>query len=250
MPEPDYNWHDHWNRFAGSSTSNPGQRMRFELVGRLLRRMQTESMRLFDIGSGHGDLLTHVRGLFPKAALLGAELSESGVAMTRAKVPDATVIAANLFQPPEEFAKFHDWATHATCSEVLEHVEDPAAFLRAARPYLAKDAALVVTVPGGPMSVFDRQIGHYRHFTKRSVTRVLVESGFAVERVLRSGFPFFNLYRGVVIARGEKLAQDIDGRPSLAASLAMAVFRFLFQFNLTDSPFGWQIVAVARKTKA
>jgi hypothetical protein len=79
---------------------------------------------------------------------------------------------------------------------------------------------------------------------------VLADGGFTVERVLRAGFPFFNLYRGVVIARGERLASDVEGPTSFSASLAMAAFRFLFTFNLTDSPFGWQIVAVARKTAA
>ena len=79
---------------------------------------------------------------------------------------------------------------------------------------------------------------------------MLTDAGFAVDRVYLAGFPFFNLYRGAVIARGEKLAGDVEGAggaSSFAASLAMAVFRFLFHFNLTDSPFGWQVVAVARK---
>ena len=31
------------------------------------------------------------------------------------------------------------------------------------------------------------------------------------------------------------------------AGMAMAMFRFLFKFNLPDSPFGWQVVAVGRK---
>jgi hypothetical protein len=102
------------------------------------------------------------------------------------------------------------------------------------------------------MSAFDKHIGHRQHFTKESISRIFVESGFTVERVYRTGFPFFNLYRSVVIARGEKLAQDVEGSggaSSAAASLAMAVFRFLFHFNLTDSPFGWQVVAVGKKNK-
>lgn len=254
MPEShDDNWDAHWDRYAGSASQNPAQRMRHELVARILRREKRDAMRLFDIGSGQGDMLAMLRPLFQKAEFLGAELSESGVNLSRKKVPSATFVVADLFSPPAEMESRLGWATDAVCSEVLEHVDEPAAFLRAANPFLADGARIVVTVPGGPMSAFDRHIGHRQHFTKRSISRVLEAGGFTVERVYRTGFPFFNLYRGVVIARGERLAHDVEGSggaSSIAAALAMAVFRFLFQFNLTDSPFGWQVVAVGRKNKA
>lgn len=245
-------WDAHWDRYAGSASQNPAQRMRHELVARILRNGAQATMRLFDIGSGQGDMLAKLRPLFPKAEFFGAELSASGVAISKKKVPDATFLVEDLFSPTSELAKFHGWATDAVCSEVLEHVDDPTAFLRAASPYLADNARLVVTVPGGPMSAFDKHIGHRQHFTKESISRIFLESGFTVERVYRTGFPFFNLYRSVVVARGEKLAQDVEGSggaSSAAASLAMAVFRFLFHFNLTDSPFGWQVVAVGKKNK-
>ena len=149
---------------------------------------------------------------------------------------------------PDEFA---GWATDAVCSEVLEHVDSPVDFLKASRRYLADEARLVVTVPGGPMSTFDRHIGHRQHFTRESISRVLNEAGFTVERTCLSGFPFFNLYRLVVIARGEKLATDVSaghaGASGWLARMVMAVFRGLFRLNWMNSPFGWQVVAVARK---
>jgi len=207
---------------------------------------------VLDIGSGQGDLLVKLRTQLKDAELLGFELSASGVEISRRKVPDAKFLVADLFQPPASASAYAGWATDAVCSEVLEHVDSPADFLRATRPYLADRARLIVTVPGGPMSAFDRHIGHRRHFTRESISEVLQAAGFAVERVDLSGFPFFNLYRGIVIARGEMLATDIEtGQSGLSARLAgtmMGVFRGLFRFNLWNSPFGWQVVAVARKT--
>ena len=76
-------------------------------------------------------------------------------------------------------------------------------------PYLARGCRVVVTVPGGPMSAFDRSIGHRRHFTPDSLSQILRESGFRVESAQRAGFPFFNLYRLVVIARGEAVTHDV-----------------------------------------
>jgi hypothetical protein len=67
---------------------------------------------------------------------------------------------------------------------------------------------------------------------------------------MRAGFPFFNVYRAVVRARGEALIEDVSAEhadPSGPARLAMAAFRALFRLNLTRSPWGLQLVALARR---
>lgn len=78
------------------------------------------------------------------------------------------------------------------------------------------------------------------------------QAAYAVERIYLTGFPFFNLYRLVVIARGKRLTQDAEtqssGTSSGWARGAMKLFGLLFRLNLPDSPFGWQVVAVVRKT--
>lgn len=246
-------WDAHWGHYAAAASRNPAQQMRHALIAKLLQRgSEGRAAQVLDIGSGQGDLMVKLRPLLPQAKLLGFELSASGVQISQKKVPDATFLVADLFRPPAELQDYLGWATDAVCSEVLEHVDAPAAFLRTARPYLADDARLIVTVPGGPMSDFDRHIGHRQHFTRDLVSGVLKEAGFKVERVYLSGFPFFNLYRGVVIARGKKLASDVDagqvGFSAWLANMVMMVFRGLFRLNLMDSRFGWQVVAVARKT--
>jgi SAM-dependent methyltransferase len=245
-------WNSHWEDFGRSASENPAQRYRHRLLVSLLQqRGKTDGLKLLDLGSGQGDFLASAAEAWPQAELVGFELSEVGVLMTRHKVPQARVFTANLFAPPAEVAPLVAWANVSICSEVLEHVDDPVAFLRASRPYLANGAMLMVTVPGGPISAFDRHIGHRQHFTKESITRILEEAGFEIEQVTLAGFPFFNLYRALIIARGDHLVRDAtttSGRASFffARSL-MALFRFLFRANRSNSRFGWQIVAVARK---
>ncbi|MDR3404292.1 MAG: class I SAM-dependent methyltransferase [Chthoniobacter sp.] len=248
-------WDTHWDEYADSASRNPAQRMRHEIVSRLLVASAAHRpARIFDIGSGQGDLVGLLAPLLPEAQFLGAELSESGVEISKRKAPHATFLVADLFQPPVALQPFAGWASHAVCSEVLEHVDDPTAFLRQARPYLAEGAQLIVTVPGGPMSAFDRHIGHRQHFTRDSIGRVLAQAGFDVEKVYLAGFPFFNLYRLTVIARGEKLIDEVrtgaQGGSSALAGFVMKVFRVLFRFNLLATPFGWQVIAVARKASA
>ena len=189
---------------------------------------------------------------WPLANLRGLELSEAAVIEARRKIPTAQFRACDLLGeagPAEEEA---GWATHAVCSEVLEHVDDPLALLRNSRRWLAPGSRVVVTVPGGPMSAFDRYIGHRRHFSPENLGEVMRAAGLQVTLVQGAGFPFFNLYRALVIARGESLIADArsdaeDSPAGLLVRAGMAAFRPLFLLNLPRSPLGWQTVGVARE---
>ena len=176
------------------------------------------------------------------------ELSSTGVAIASRRVPSARFLQRDLLQPADDGQTPEPWATHSVCSEVLEHLDDPQRLLVNAHAWMAPACKLIVTVPGGPMSAFDRAIGHRRHFTPHALRRLLEDSGFRVQWTRRSGFPFFNLYRLVVIARGERLARDVhaaeETRPTVAVAV-MSAFDRLFRFNLDRTPFGWQIMALA-----
>jgi hypothetical protein len=61
-----------------------------------------------------------------------------------------------------------------------------------------------------------------------------------------AGFPFFNLYRLTVIARGRKLVEDAtDGDMPVMARVAMRAFSWLFRMNAVRTLRGWQLIAVA-----
>jgi SAM-dependent methyltransferase len=225
-------WELHWQRFADSAALNPAQAMRHQLVLDLWgERAADTSANFVDFGSGQGDFLEKFQRRYPHAKLLGLELSARGVAISRKKVPSATFIAADLFSPSQEIDSYRGWARGAVCSEVLEHLDDPTAFLRAASQYLGANALILITVPGGRMSAFDRHIGHRQHFTRESLHEILVRGGYRVEKIYRAGFPFFNLYRLAVIARGyhcPSLRLAIQDEPARFA-LRMANRRRRFQ---------------------
>jgi hypothetical protein len=71
-----------------------------------------------------------------------------------------------------------------------------------------------------------------------------------VELTTTAGFPFFNLYRLIVILRGKHLITDVDSKAlgwrATLARTVMDLFRPLFALNITGTQFGWQTVAVAR----
>jgi SAM-dependent methyltransferase len=240
-------WDQHWDDYSQAASENPAQRYRRNLASGLLERHGTP-VRLVDVGSGQGDFLEAAATRWAGAELLGLEISAHGVQESQRKVPRARILLRDLLAAPDVPDELRGWGTHAVCSEVLEHVDDPVGLLRGARDYLAPGCRLVVTVPGGTMSAFDRHIGHRQHFTPESLSAILREAGFDVALATRAGFPFFNLYRRVVILRGEQLVEDVaadeGGGPSLAARAAMLTFRPLFALNLPRTPWGVQIVGV------
>lgn len=247
------NWDVHWSQYAAAATQNPAQAMRHTIIERLLSEDRSSArMRVLDLGSGQGDLARKIKLALPEAEFIGFDLSETAVAIARRNVPAAIFLMADILRPPAELEeKFAGWGTHAVCCEVLEHLDDPVSFLKRATSYLASGARIIVTVPSGPVSAFDRQIGHRQHFNRAKIRATLQEAGYCVDRTYLAGFPFFNLYRLVVIARGKRLTRDIESsggrKPSKLAGIVMKLFAFLFRANLPDSPFGWQVVATARK---
>lgn len=250
-PDSRDDWDTHWKEYNQTAEDNPAQNYRREMILSLLGLSGSgEGARVMDIGSGQGDMAAAVHARFPSAEVMGLELSNSGVEISRRKIPGAKFFQRNLLEvmdPPQEQ---RGWATHAICAEVLEHLDDPSLLLKNARQYMAEGCRLVITVPGGPMSAFDKHIGHRKHWRAREVEDLMQQSGFTPERVSGAGFPFFNLYRCVVILRGEKLIQDVSSGPSssvsLPARMAMAVFHGLIRKNLNSSRSGWQILGTAR----
>jgi SAM-dependent methyltransferase len=245
-------WDAHWDQYAVAAQYNPAQAYRRRLALTLLEHGGAPE-RLLDIGSGQGDFLAAAGERWPAAELMGIEASNHGNAIAQGKAPSGTFELVDLSVEVVPPLRLAGWATHAVCSEVLEHVDEPVSFLRNARAYLAGGALIVVTVPGGPMSSFDHEIGHRRHYTPDLLRRTLEDAGLQAAESFGAGFPFFNLYRRLVIARGERLAGDVsswDGRPAPLARAAMAAFHPLLGASLTRSRWGTQIVGIAHEPRS
>jgi SAM-dependent methyltransferase len=243
-------WNSHWSAYETATKLNPAHRYRRALIFDALEKQSAGSMRLVDVGCGQGDLLEAASAYFPRAELAGIDYSEVGLATTQSRVPKARVFRADFSRGDSLPPELVGFATHAVCSEVLEHLDEPAVLLRAVRSLLPPTALLVVTVPGGPRSAFDRHIGHRRHYSPRELEALMRSAGYRPVFVRGSGFPFFNLYRLVVVLRGERLVHDLDQRHRLssASKLAMRLFRGLFHLNTKHTRLGWQTIGAFRPT--
>jgi SAM-dependent methyltransferase len=244
-PEAD-DWDRHWLDFSAASELSPATRYRRRLALQLFRKDRHNApMRMLEIGSGMGQFADQFLAQAPQAQFLGLELSRAGVEIASRRVPAARFLQRDLLVPTIVDDALEFGATHALCSDVLEHLDDPRLLLRHAAAYMSRGCKLVVTVPGGWYNAFYSHIGHRRHYTPVQLRDLLETAGFAVEQTYAAGFPFFNLYRMLITLRGQKLIADAAREPSLPMRALGAIFDALFRLNLMH-PWGWQTVAVAR----
>jgi len=241
------NWDQHWQQFGAVAELGPTPKYRRRLIWKLLGiDGQGESVRMLEIGSGTGEFAAQFCARYPQSKFLGLELSQIGVEIATRRVSLAEFRQRDLLAPVGTMDIVDFRATHALCSEVLEHLEEPLKLLRNATAYMQPGCKLIATVPGGPMNAFYRHIGHRRHYNPDELKQLLERAGFQVERGYAAGFPFFNLFRIFLTLRGEKLINSVTGPPSAPVRFAMVLFDFLFRFNLMR--WGWQTVAIARWT--
>ncbi len=129
------------------------------------------------------------------------------------------------------------------CLNVLEHIKDDQAMLQNLYTVVPKDARLVFLVPFNPKltSEFDRQIGHFRRYSKGELEAKMTKAGFLVERQF-----FFNKVGVLAWWLGNKLS-----RQRTITAWQLRLYNFLTPlFRLVDRwlPMtGLSTVVIARK---
>jgi SAM-dependent methyltransferase len=245
------NWDFHWNNMDYMSDYHPGQILRHDIVNKYISEVSDKAKILVDFGSGQGGLIKRLRSKFKNLEMIGLEYSNVGVKISRRNVPHALFYQADLTKK-KDINFLRNTADVITCCDVLEHIDNHELVVRNANLTLKEGGTLIITVPGGPMSSLDKQIGHRRHYSSYDLADLLKVAGFKDVRIISAGWPFFNLYRLLLVLRGESLMADISVQNSnlkknIIKCLGL-IFAFLFKLNLDSLSFGWQMVAIAKKS--
>ncbi|MFT6399213.1 MAG: SAM-dependent methyltransferase [Bradymonadia bacterium] len=130
---------------------------------------------VLEVGSGAGAISRRIKPLADSLTLL--EPSPNLVELLREQFDDP--IIPSTFEEYDLSAKDGDFDTIVTVN-VVEHIEDDVKALRGFHRVLRPGGALCVFVPALPFlySEFDAQVGHFRRYTKRSLTRTARIAGF------------------------------------------------------------------------
>ncbi|PIU83137.1 MAG: hypothetical protein COS68_05645 [Elusimicrobia bacterium CG06_land_8_20_14_3_00_38_11] len=131
-------------------------------------------------------------------------------------------------------------------SNVLEHIQNDTAALLNINKILKEDGILILLTPAGQFlfSNLDRNVGHYRRYSKTEVKNKLETAGFTVEK---------QFYVNIVGAFGWFFSGKILKRKTLGSS-SLSLFNFfvpLFIFieSLIKIPFGVSVITICKKTK-
>ncbi len=142
--------------------------------------------------------------------------------------------------------------------DVVEHIEDDVNFLKMCKKNLKPGGFLYITVPAYQSLWSDDDVfaGHYRRYNRKTLSKLLKDSGFEVMRMTM----FFSLLiapifflRTIPSFFGKKVKVDNVVTDHKSQSLIGKIAEFIFSFeNKLISrgfkiPFGASIVVVARK---
>ncbi len=200
----DKNYYENaWNQWDDMKSYGPASRHVRRLVISMLKGLQFTTF--LDAGCGAGTLLQDIRTHFPKVQLNGVEFADSGVEIARRKNPWAKIYPLDLEKQalPESFDL-------VTCVDVLEHIQDDLNALNNLRRMTTK--YLLVVVPTGPLFEQERiSVGHVHGYIPKEVDQKLEQSDFKIMKRMAWGFPFYNLYRRLVmIMPSESLGGKFD----------------------------------------
>jgi SAM-dependent methyltransferase len=165
-------------------------RARNRVIGALAAQIAARlspGYRVLEVGCGTGNVLRTLTEACPGGTVIGMDLFGDGLRFARARMPNAPLVRADALHPP-----FVERFQIVGMFDVLEHVDDDLAVLRALRFLVADGGRLMMTVPAGRglWSYFDEASRHVRRYEIDDLAAKLRTTGFEVE--------FISPYMGVL----------------------------------------------------
>lgn len=161
-------------RVVGDGASTFWHRVRFSLVGRVVRRVGATS--LLDVGAGSGQLGDWSRRHLPGVSYRFRETSAPLAQSLRER------FGAEAEVPADQALADH---CLVAMLDVLEHISDDAAALQGLHRQMPEGSSIVITVPALPslFSQWDTDLGHHRRYTRSTLRKVVSGAGFEVQSV-------------------------------------------------------------------
>lgn len=227
---------DHWWFIAR-------RRILRRLIQRVVRPPQ--KAKILEVGCGTGHNLAMLKSF---GSLEASELDRCARAVANKRFP-GQVKSARL--PDLSIFKRNGYDLIALL-DVLEHVPDDLASLRAIHMRLKPGGALLLTVPANPWmwSAHDAAHHHFRRYTRKQLAELFLRSGFEVQLL-----SYFNtlLFPLVAMARiAGKIVRRESADDSLPSAPVNALLNKVFGLEAgligrLPMPFGVSLVAVVRR---
>ena len=198
---------------AGRYLGDVRSAWRFGVMRRTFDRLFPDgSADVVDVGCGLGTSRLYL----PRTArFVGVDVSERALASARCHRRDGAEFQLGGFPDLPVGSACCDFAI---CLEVLEHLADDEAAVRELRRIVRPGGYLLVSVPSTYYwPGYRNLIGHYRHYTPRSLAALLEGGGFAVVEQFPQFKRFWRAYHYLYVAlRAAELAARRLARESFS----------------------------------
>jgi SAM-dependent methyltransferase len=170
----------HFSALAELESCNFWFRARNRLIVWALGRYFPGTRRFLEVGCGTGFVLSGIAAAYPELETTGSEVAIEGLGFAARRIP-----ATRLIQMDARRIPFSGEFDAAGVFDVIEHVEDDRAVLRALHGALAPGGGLLLTVPQHPAlwSEYDVRAHHVRRYQADELRDKVVEAGFDLVRM-------------------------------------------------------------------
>ncbi len=195
--------------------------------------------RPIEIGSGLGDYALEWAPHFERFTATEAD-PDRLLLLKERLAPHAMIEVRQMLLPTDEENTY----SAAVSYNVLEHIKDDVGALRSMKRLVRPGGAIVLIVPAFPfaMSPVDVATGHFRRYTRRSMTTALQNAGLRVERVR---------YVNALGLLGYYMATSVLKLTPKEGPMVKFYDRFVLPVtkgceSVVGTPFGQSVFAVAR----
>jgi SAM-dependent methyltransferase len=170
----------HFSALAELESRNFWFCARNRLIVWALGRYFPDARRFLEVGCGTGFVLAGITAAYPALETTGSEVAAEGLGFAARRIP-----AARLIQMDARRIPFHGEFDVAGAFDVIEHIEDDHAVLRALHGAISPGGGLLITVPQHPVlwSEYDVQAHHVRRYLATELREKLEQAGFDIARM-------------------------------------------------------------------
>ena len=233
----------YWNDLTPSHANHPGNRFRYDLIIRELRRLGIRPHSIVDCGCGDGSLLREMTKNVPCQEAYGIDIA-ANVPASRPGSP-FHFEEQDLGNPIRK--SLHGLFDLVLCSEVIEHVQNDDDVLMNLASLAAPQGIVILTTQTGRIYKTEQYLGHIRHYALMDLIRRVEAAGLRVRCAYQCGWPWLNLQKlGAHVFQKTVQKQIVQATElSLTVRLLFAMLVHLYRFSSRSS--GPQLVIVADK---